>query len=211
MIKKMHLFKLVIFSTLFTTFIQADIYVDRFGREFTYNKSVPYRYITRVTQHKNFTNIYLDDGSVWRAEEASSEKEASRWLVNDPVILYPNDSIIHSIFHNEDYYIYNERLNSCAYANISCSPTPNDLTHLQIVEISYVNNVITVVNGVGDNFYFQISNNHINKVSTWLVSDSIILGWNKDLWTGSDLDFPYILINTNTSEFINSEFINYSY
>ena len=196
----------ILFSFLSMDTVQADVHVNRYGQTFTYNKSIPYRYVARITEHDLFTNIYLDDGSVWRVEDSSSASESRRWYINDAVIIYPN----HSIFHSEDYYLYNERLNGYAYTNLSCSPRVGDLTHLQIIEICYLDNVVTVQNGAGDLFYFEIAQNHIGNVSKWVVQDSIILGWNRDLWTGSDIDYPYILINTNTNEYVNSEFIQYS-
>ena len=105
--------------------------------------------------------------------------------------------------------MYNERLNGYAYGNISCSPRANDLTYFQIVEICYTDNIITVVNGAGNNFYFQVSPAHIHKVSAWAVEDCLVLGWNQDQWTGSDINYPYILINTNMNEYVNSEYIQY--
>jgi hypothetical protein len=172
---------------------------------FTYNRAIPYRYVARVTTHKTFTNLYLDDGTVFRIDGVDSSREVCRWFINDPVIIYPNKSV----FHGEDYYVYNERLNGYAYGNISCSPNAHDLSYLQIVEICYTNNVVTVVNGAQNRFYFEISPAHIHKVSSWLVQDCLVLGWNQDLWTGSDINYPYILINTNRNEYVNSEYVLY--
>jgi hypothetical protein len=187
-------------------FVSADTYVDHYGRSFTYNKSVPYRAVTRVTNHHSFTNIYLDDGSVWRATGPFSCNEANTWFVNDPVIIYK----CNSVFHPEDYYLYNERSGQCAYVNISCSSSIGDVTYLSLNTISYFDNLVSLCDGIGNLYYYQIATEDMYKLSSWSLNDCVILGWNKDKYTGSELYFPYILINTNTNESVIAEYIQYT-
>jgi hypothetical protein len=194
MFKKGYLFFALLFSFLYSApNLTTTSYYD----------SIPYKYVARVTCHKAFTNLYLNDGTVFRINDCNSSAQVCKWYINDPVIIYPN----HSLFHSEDYYLYNENSKGCAYGNISCSPNANDLNYFQIVEISYSNNVITLVNGTQTRFYFEVSPEHIYKVSSWLVQDCLILGWDQDTWGYNT--FPYILINTNKNEYVNSKYLQY--
>ncbi|MCH9621403.1 MAG: hypothetical protein S4CHLAM20_08230 [Chlamydiia bacterium] len=184
----------------------ADTYVDTFGRTYSYYKSVPYRSVARVTYHKTFSNIYLDDGSVWCAQGYLSKDEVLNWYVNDPIVIYPSEGGIHS----EGYYLFNERSQTKAYVDISCSSRAGDLTYLSLIAIDYGNNIITVQDGYGQQMNFEVGSEHVYKLSSWNKNDCIILGWNKDIYTRNELYFPYILINTNAVDHVDCESIQFT-
>lgn len=185
----------------------ADIYVDSFGKTYHYSKTVPYRTVARVTYHNSFANIYLDDGSVWYTEGYFSKEDVCTWLINDPIVIYPSDKGIHP----EDYYLYNERTGTRAYVDISCPSAPGDVTYLSLLTIDYTTNMITLQDGFGTLYNYEVGSGHMYKLSNWGTNDCIILGWNKDLYSYNDLYFPYILINMNKLEHIDCEYVEYTY
>jgi hypothetical protein len=204
---KNHFFKcLFILSSSHSFFCFADLYVDSFGKSYQYSRSVPYRAISKVNNHQDFSTITLDDGSTWRAAGHFSKKEVLHWNVNDPVIIYPSSGRV----HKEGYCLYNERLNTKAYTDISSLSKDCDVTHLSLISIDTSQNLITLQDGLGSKVNFEVEGSQTQILNNWSVNDSIILGWNSDLKKTEDLYFPYILINVNQVNHIDCEYVDFT-
>ena len=188
------------FSSLF-----SDVYVDSFGNSYTYCEKTPFRFISRVCSHDGFINVYLDNGTVWRASGFFSKKEALTWKINDACVIYQNTNMA----HKESFYIYNSDTTGSCYVDISCSAKLDDQTYLTFKALDYNDNIMTMQNGHGLLFYYQVSYNDIDIISTWNSCDCIVLGSNQNLLTEQASSFPYILINTNTNQYVRAEHMQY--
>ncbi len=167
---------------------------------FASSDAVPFRALTQVAYTEDLTTITLDDGSVWETKDYPSCAEAALWSVNDPILIYPSKDI----FVKEEYSLYNEQLRTFSHVNLLSTSKSNLPTFLSISNVNYDKNIITIENVSKEKIHFEVTS---SKLENWRVGDAIILGWNKDMGAGSDLKFPYILINTPNKNFLKASYI----
>lgn len=176
----------------------AEEYIDSNGRSFNYSKNIPYRAVQTVLFDEDLTSITLDDGSMWQTKDYPSCMEAKKWAVNDAILIYPSRNGL----GKERYSLYNGRLRSFSHVDLIAGSNSSYPTRLSISDIDA--GLITLQNHSGKQFHFAIS----PKTSEdWDQGDGIIMGWNKDMWPGNDLKFPYILINTSKKTFIRTNYL----
>jgi hypothetical protein len=168
----------------------------------TYSDKIPYRLVTGITYHKNFSNVYLDDGSIW-ATESYSKNDVLNWSVNDSVVLLTSGY--------SSYKLYNESLNQDAYVKISVPSTAGYNTCLQLISIDLTNRIFTVQDGSGMQFYFEYSSSASTYgLANWCVGDCIFMAANQPVYKFRSSygpgSFPFTLVNMNRIDRMNVDY-----
>ncbi|MCH9624231.1 MAG: hypothetical protein S4CHLAM27_06090 [Chlamydiia bacterium] len=168
----------------------TPVYTDTW----TYDTSAYFnRYTTRITNHKGFSNVYLDDGSVWKIDFTYDQKEIQKWTTADTLYLYKSP-----YSYSSTYELHNLNRNTCVDAEISCSSDPALTFYIEISAIHTAEGVVTLFDLFGNAYDMEIHTNDLHSVSNWSIGDCIVFGWNKpSAWDSTP--YTYTLINMNKS------------
>jgi len=191
---KINFFLFVFFGFCFS----LHLYTNNQEASFFYDKSIPYRAIKSVAYSEDQTFITLDDGSIWETKDFPSCAKASFWAVNDLIFISPWNSI----FFNEKYSFFNNRLLDYSYVNLFSPPSPHLPTHLSIYALSHEKKTITLETPSGEMMSFDLFENPIQE---WSEKESIIIGLSKNKEPIDDIEFPYIIINGNKKTFVKAK------
>lgn len=169
----------------------TPLYTD----SWTYDQTTPYHFTTRITRHKGFSNVYLEDGSVWKIEYSSDEKEVEKWLFTDALYLYKSPYSFSST-----YQLHNTRRNTSVDAVIACSSDPLFTSYVEITAINTVEGVVTLFDYAGNGCDMEVPNSEVYLLKKWSIGDCIVLGWNKpSSWDSNPYHLTLINMNKSSS------------
>jgi hypothetical protein len=160
----------------------------------TYDSTAYYqRFTSRITHHKGFSNVYLDDGSVWKIDSSYDKREIQKWAVTDTLYLYKSP-----YSYSSSYQLHNINRDTSVDVDISCSSSPASFLYIEVAAIDIAEGIITLLDNVGYYYYMEIHSDKISSMNKWSIGDCVVLGWNKpNSWDSAP--YVYTLINTNKS------------
>ncbi len=151
---------------------------------------IPLRLISSLDHHGN--SVELDDGAIWTIVGSDSQVVASKWRLNDSVVVHPT---LFPMLTGSQFYLYNERTHTTANANLTANPYVDVPTQIQINYIDYVRGNLQLVDGSGRTIYIKVNPKSYTEFSRWRVGHTLIIGSNEDCYAGWFSNYPLILIN----------------
>lgn len=133
--------------------------------------------------------VELEDGSIWSVCSNDAYKTMN-WLTSDLIIIVPNDSI----FSSHDYKLININTGAKVKVNLYLGPIYNGAYTHWIVAIDYLYREIYLEDGS----IWKMSSFDQSIVNQWIPNDTVIIGINDGLFSGSN---PNILINVNMNNY----------
>lgn len=133
--------------------------------------------------------VELEDGSIWKVCSNDTYKTLN-WLTSDMIIIVPNDSI----FSSHDYKLINLNTGAKVKVNLYLGPIYNGAYTHWIVAIDYLYREIYLEDGS----IWKMSSFDQSIVNKWLPNDTVIIGINDGLFSGTN---PNILINVNMNNY----------
>ena|SRR3990167_9263042 len=130
----------------------------------------PYRILTN--KDPSGFSVELDDGSMWRITDNSSAYQVQTWRANDSLVIRPT---LFPTLSGARFYLYNERLRSEAYAELSYGPLLNKATCVKITYMDYVNGMIEMRDGAGNTCYWEINPTDRNVSRSWKCGQTLML------------------------------------
>ena len=151
---------------------------------------IPQRLITRLDSHGR--NIELDDGAIWSIHGEESQTIASKWKMNDSIVIHPT---IFPVWTGTQVYLFKERTGTTANANIAANPFVGVPTQIQINYIDYEQGIVQLVDGSGRVVYCRMNNRYYTEYSRWRIGQTLMIGSNEECYAGWLSNYPLILIN----------------
>ncbi len=168
----------------------------------TISQHVPYRILSNKDPQGK--SVEMDDGSIWVIYGSDSSLNVMNWRINDPIVIHPT---LWPKWAGARFFIYNERVRSSAYAELSLGPFKNRSSHIQISGIDYFYGQISVIDGVGRSTNWSIYMEDIKKLQSWQCGQTVIIGFNENCYAGWFSAYSYILINTEKNDFIRASLL----
>ena len=166
---------------------------------------IPYR--TFVGRDPHGFSVDLDDGSEWRMTDSTSRMVAKSWWINDPVVIHPT---FFPGIHGSRYYLLNLRTKQTAAAELIRGPYLGLETNLRIWYIEWDSLYVELKEGELNEYnrvaYFRIDPADYDKFRRWEPKQSIILGHNRNTYSGWFSYYDYILINVERDEYVRANF-----
>lgn len=161
----------------------------------------PYRLLTG--KDPSGLSIEMDDGTIWTVVGSSSAATAKKWRMNDPLVIYP---VFLPSVKGARFYLYNERLHTHAYAELSYGPMIGTATNLQIVYLNYNTGQLQLQDGKGRVYNYIIDKRHKDIFRNWQINESVLVGSNETWRANWITNFPFILINVEKNAYISAFF-----
>ena len=136
MIARVRLFSVLLLMPLvsgFTTDQHLNFSLENMPIREIASLDIPLRVVSRIDN--NGRNVELDDGTIWSIVGSDSQTVASRWRLNDSIVLHPT---LFPLWAGTPFYLFNERTRTTANATLTANPYADVPTQIQINYIDYV-------------------------------------------------------------------------
>ncbi|MBI5274670.1 MAG: hypothetical protein HY860_06440 [Chlamydiales bacterium] len=161
----------------------------------------PYRLVRSVDPSGR--TLEMDDSAIWVIAN-SSQREVIRWLKNDPLIIYP---CLWPAWYGGSFWIFNEKLGTYAYADLSLGPVINGDCTNHIIQIDFYRGEIVLRDARGYQNLWRVSTSDLNLLTNWRLGDSIIIGSNQSPAAQWQDRSDYILINVAENMYVRSNIV----
>lgn len=149
-----------------------------------------WRLLSRIDKHSR--TVELDDGTIWSLPDAQGRQAASKWRLNDTIVIHPT---AFSYWAGTRYYLYNERTHTSANAILVANPFAHSPTSVVIQYINPQLGELQLVDGQGNAIFAHVNPRFYSEMDRWRVGQHVLVGSNQDCYAGWFSNYPYILIN----------------
>jgi len=138
----------------------------------------------------------IEDKSQWKVYSADRQK-VSAWTNGDLLKLYPNNQC----FRSSKYVMVNARTKEAARVDLFLGPMAGLEHYKRIVAIDFSYGEVLVENDNGFRTAWQVPLSEMQKLASWKINHTIIVGSNNPSWFWAD-DVDCVLINVERGRFV---------
>lgn len=146
-------------------------------------------------------SIELHNGAIWKVD-ASSVDTVAQWQKNDPIVIYPSSLECYS---RHKFYLYNQRTDDYAYANLSMGPFADHIANYRIYNVNIGSETVFTTNHRNTKMEWLIDPADKETIKKWKIDQSILIASNNTFLSGLSSNSPYILINIERDESVRAD------
>lgn len=177
-------------SAIFSAFAPYPVYDNTY---------YPLSYHKIYSKEAFGNSVELDDGSIWKVRPSDAPIVTRTWRSDDYIVVTPSSM---PNYTGCPFYMTNQRTGTYVYVSLQVGPIIGGLNTTEIIRLDPMHGDLTLRDGKGIDYYFQVPANSRAFLNDWYVGQAVIVGsndnWLMNMWDQCE----YILINVERNRYL---------